>query len=75
MGGIFKAPKAPPPPPPPDPELGRQRREAERQAAEEKKKQEDLEREEKAQLKRGRRGYKSLLSGDELGFPKGNLGG
>ena len=59
MGGIFKAPKAPPPPPP-DPELGRQRREAERQAAEEKKKQEDLEREEKAQLKRGRRGYKRI---------------
>ena len=75
MGGILKV-FSPPKPPQPDPGIAQARAEAERKANEESARLKAEQGEEEADIRRGRRGRRSLIApeGSEIGFP-GVLGG
>lgn len=76
MGGFISSIFSPPKPPAPDPGIAQARAEAERKANEESAKLKAEQEQEEADIRRGRRGRRSLIApeGSELGFP-GTLGG
>jgi len=68
----FLMPKAPKPQGP-DPKIEKARRKAEAEAKAEKKALEAKEKEEKIQALAGNRGFRSLLTNSETGFPGADL--